>query len=259
MFSFVYGNLDFAHKLDRASSPKDEYWKHMHYFYEVLYFIAGDVNYQVDSAERQLRKGDLLIIHPGKFHFATVNRAVNYERYVLKFPEEMVDEPFRSKLGRSQTFFTLSLPLQELIQECDSIQSTYPPDEAAMLMKARIQELLIRLLQNSDAQEVVKDNPISSNIINYIDQNITQDLSLSSIAQALNYSPSYLASIFKKNLNTPMMQYIRTKKMIFARTLLKRGESPEKVAEILAFEDYSTFYRSYMKVIGESPSKTRKS
>lgn len=145
-----------------------------------------------------------------------------------------------------------------LITSMDEIHGKFSPEEEAILLTNHLQELLIYLLQNEKSAQVVANNPISEEIISFIDQNITKNLSLKDVASALNYSPSYLANIFKKNLKTPLMQYIRTKKMIFARNLLKRGETPEHTAEILNFDDYSTFYRSYYKVIGESPSKTRK-
>ena len=44
MFSFVYGNIDFAHKIDNPSSPTEEYYKQMHAFIEILYFVRGDVD-----------------------------------------------------------------------------------------------------------------------------------------------------------------------------------------------------------------------
>lgn len=258
MFQFIHDNLDFSHKVDRASSPHDEYWKHMHYFYEVFYFISGDATYTVDSSVKKLEKGDLIIIHPGRFHFATVNRNVLYERYVFKFPEEAIPASFREKLQNSGTFFTLSGRLLNLLTSMDEICGKFSEEETSILFMNHIQDLLIYLLQNEKAIQKVADNPISSNIIKYIDDNITENLSLKKIAEALNYSPSYLSNIFKQNLKTPIMQYIRTKKMIFARNLLKRGTTPEQTAEMLHFDDYSTFYRSYCKVIGESPSKTRK-
>ena len=54
MFSFVYKNIDFAHKLDKPSSPTEEYYKHIHSFYEILYFVTGKVTYTVESESRPL-------------------------------------------------------------------------------------------------------------------------------------------------------------------------------------------------------------
>ncbi|MBP5217271.1 MAG: hypothetical protein J6038_05520 [Bacilli bacterium] len=58
MFSFVYKDIDFAHKLDHASSPNDEYDKHLHVFVELLYFVSGSVIYHVEGQEKNQRRND---------------------------------------------------------------------------------------------------------------------------------------------------------------------------------------------------------
>ena len=54
MFSFVYKDIDFAHKLDDSTTPSENFERHMHYFNEILYFVKGDVVYHVESESRQL-------------------------------------------------------------------------------------------------------------------------------------------------------------------------------------------------------------
>ena len=53
MFTFTYKNVDFAHKMDYASAPNDEYGKHMHPFLEILFFVSGDAEYTVESEKRK--------------------------------------------------------------------------------------------------------------------------------------------------------------------------------------------------------------
>ena len=66
MFSFVYKNIDFAHKLDKPSSPTEEYYKHIHSFYEILYFVTGKVTYTVESESRPMCEVDIVFIPHGK-------------------------------------------------------------------------------------------------------------------------------------------------------------------------------------------------
>ena len=60
MFGFAYKNIDFAHKLDKPSSPTEEYYKHIHSFYEILYFVKGKTTYTVESETRRLNEGDIV-------------------------------------------------------------------------------------------------------------------------------------------------------------------------------------------------------
>ena len=49
MFYFLHKNIDFAHKIDNPSSPTEDYFKHIHGFNEILYFVRGQVKYTVES------------------------------------------------------------------------------------------------------------------------------------------------------------------------------------------------------------------
>ena len=104
MFQFVYKDIDFAHKLDQASSPTENYEKHIHYFNEIVLFVTGDANYTVETELRKLQPGDIIYIPSGKYHFATVNSESRYERYVLKFPDEYVHKYIKQKRETSSCF-----------------------------------------------------------------------------------------------------------------------------------------------------------
>ena len=80
MFNFIYKDIDFAHKIDEASNPTENYEKHIHYFNEIVLFVTGDVVYTVETESRKLRPGDIIFIPSGKYHFATVNSISTYSR-----------------------------------------------------------------------------------------------------------------------------------------------------------------------------------
>ena len=42
MFEFSYGELDLAHRYEEAPETKPDFAKHYHDFYELLYFAAGE-------------------------------------------------------------------------------------------------------------------------------------------------------------------------------------------------------------------------
>ena len=53
MFNFKSDVIDFAHKIDEVSHPNEEYEKHMHIFYELLFLVKGDVIYNVEGESHQ--------------------------------------------------------------------------------------------------------------------------------------------------------------------------------------------------------------
>ena len=59
----------------------------------------------------------------------------------------------------------------------------------------------------------------------------------------------------------PVMQYIRKKKAIAAHGMIMSGTPKTIAAEKTGFENYSTFYRCYIKMLKEEglpPVKSRK-
>lgn len=256
MFNFQYKGIDFAHKLDYASSPKDEYSKHMHFFYEILYFIKGDVSYTIDSYHQRLKPGSIVIVAPGKFHFATVNRNILYERFVLKFPQDKIPPHLVDKLNNIGPVLTPDSVFFHIFETIELIYTKFKdrPDDCYYLFYAKLIELLIGINEKDKEEKKMVENSIMGNIIRYIDEHINEDITLEKMSEELSYSVSYISNTFKKNMKTTPMKYIRSKKIIKAHSMILQGLKPMKVSEMLGFNEYSTFYRTYMKLIGVSPS-----
>lgn len=258
MFSFVYKDIDFAHKLDRASSPNDEYDKHLHVFVELLYFVSGSVIYHVEGREKKLQKGDLVLIAPGKYHFAEVDRGALYERYVFKFPTSILPSHIDFESLSEDPFFIADPLISRQIKTLDSWMGRFEGDDAYVLATGSIASLLIFLSHLRTDGGAQTSDKITSEIIEYIDRHIQEPLTLETIAADLHFSSSYLVSRFKKEMKTTIMKYVRSKKIVLAHALIASGAKPHEVAETLSFEDYSTFYRCYTKMLGEPPSGSRK-
>lgn len=254
MFKFEYQEIDFSHKLDNATSPEDEYTKHMHAFVEILFFVSGDVVYNVEGEKRKMKPGDLVFIRPGKLHLAEVNREVLYERYVLKFPESMIPRHMRSYFYNSIPFFHLSQEATKIFDALDQFYQFVDDQDMKTICQSKLLELLVTLKNCNTKEPKFEQSPVVVEIINYIQNHLEENLSLSKISKDLSYSESYISSYFKKEMHAPIMKYIRTKKIIYAHTLITEGEKPYDVSERLHFNDYSTFYRQYVKVVGMAPS-----
>lgn len=257
MFNFIYKNIDFAHKLDKASNPTEDYSKHMHCFYEIIYFINGDVEYTVESETRRLSEGDLIMVPFGKYHFATVNTSQPYERYVLKFPVSVLPPFLKYELDKKGSFFGKAKKFELAFKQLDTYFSMYNPDELYVLFSCEIIKLLIMLCHES-TNTTNQVNAIIKQLIDYIDENIREPISLESLSNDFNFSKSYISNEFKKNMRIPIMQYIRAKKIFSAHEMILSGAKKAYVSEYFGFEDYSTFYRSYVKIMGSTPNSTEK-
>ncbi len=252
MFQFKDVQIDFAHKLDFASSIDDQYYKHMHHFYELLYFIDGSCDYVVEQEKKKLKPGDLVLIKPGELHFASVDRKEPYERYVLKFKEEILPAFLKERLSKCRSFY--AFPVEGTLARMDEIVESYDREEAGVLLTGVLQEVLIKLSRD-DHRQVAQKDPWAEKALAYIERHIKEKMTLGSIASDLGLSKPYLSSLFMKSMKVPVMQYVRSKKVIEARREIVQGKKPIEVAEEYGFADYSTFYRCYKQFIGDAPSE----
>ena len=249
MFNFVYGNIDFAHKIDNPSSPTEDYYKHLHPFMEILHFVKGDVEYTVESETRTLQPGDTVLIAPGTLHFAIVNLSDQpYERYVLKFPEILVPDYLKESLTSHRPFFTGDADYLSIFPQLDEYEKTFSHEETYTIFTGELAKLLI-LMNRAASLGKQKANPFIEKILMHINNNITQEITLDSLAEDLMYSKSYISNEFKKYMHIPVMQYVRSKKILFAHTLIMNGMKKSEAAEKLGFMNYSTFFRSYRKLL----------
>lgn len=253
MFGFAYKNIDFAHKLDKPSSPTEEYYKHIHSFYEILYFVKGKTTYTVESETRRLNEGDIVFIAPGKYHFAAVDLSVPYERYVLKFPETLMPEVVRKKLLSESAFYVNSKKFGAAFNMLDSYVDKYDNDEIYILFIADLCKLMIMLCHETP-RPVGKHSDFINAVIDYVDANINKPINTQTLSDVFHYSKSFINIEFKKQMKIPIMQYVRSKKIMAAHQMILDGVKKAEVAEMFGFDTYSTFYRAYKKLISQ-PNK----
>lgn len=90
-------------------------------------------------------------------------------------------------------------------------------------------------------------------VISYINNHYSDELNLATLADTFFISPNYLCRIFRKATGLTVHDYIRRKRLSKARELRRNGKSISEAAMLSGFSDYSSFYRTYKKVMRCSP------
>lgn len=96
-------------------------------------------------------------------------------------------------------------------------------------------------------------------IIEYIDLNITEDLSVSSICRKFNVSKNTLYNIFNTHFDCGVKEYIISRKISRAEQLLKTTDLPiYQVCERCGIDNYQYFCRLFKKEKGITPLQYKK-
>ena len=117
--------------------------------------------------------------------------------------------------------------------------------------------LMNRLFLNSDKNRDIEDiqyDKTIEGVLNYINSNLENDLSIDTIASEFFISKYYLMRKFKNQIGSSIHNYVVQKRLILARSLIYDGLSMSSVCSRCGFNDYSSFVRAFKKVYGVSPS-----
>ncbi len=235
-----------------------QFYRHMHNEYEILYFIQGDVDYSIEGVMYHLRPRDLLIIRPRAFHYCYPLTSAKYERFVLTFTDDDLKPPIREFLKNAVSVFNVpeNSIVDNLFQHFIAAEKSFSKEELEIYLTSLVDNIVLFLKHTPVTEEKSipgKKNSSFATILRYIDENPTEDITAARLSEIFFVSKSWILHSCRERLGVGFSQYVNRKRILFAQTMLKKGESPSAVAEKCSFESYSTFYRHYKNVLGHSP------
>jgi AraC family transcriptional regulator len=94
--------------------------------------------------------------------------------------------------------------------------------------------------------------------IDYIHTNLDRDLSLSQIAQVINISPTYFASLFKRATGTSPHQYVIQQRVERAKLMLSKTDlAIADIALQVGFSSQSHLTQQFKRLTGVTPKQVR--
>ena len=105
----------------------------------------------------------------------------------------------------------------------------------------------IEYLSNSSSNKKMID------VIDYLNEHLTDDLSIDFLAETFYLSRYHLMHAFKEETGYTIGNYLSTKRLLLARDRIRQGEPITNVCYECGFRNYSTFSRAYKKNFGCSP------
>ena len=249
---------------------------HSHPYFEIYFFLSGHNRVVVEGLDVELRRGDVLIYPPGVMHRNIhLDATVPYERFFLYATKEFLysvstpdcDIPGTLKKMTEGDRFCFHIEEEMLIKMIafvDQIiaRSNLQSPTEMLINRYEFSTLLIRTMNMMTSVDMIPQSDYSKGmgrLIRYINQHVTEPLSLDDLAREFHFSKFYLLREFKKYTGITVHQYLIMRRISVSQQLILNGSKPKEACLRCGFKDYASYYRAFRARVGMSPEQYRKS
>jgi AraC-like DNA-binding protein len=265
IFQNVSGSFEISYK--KAMGHYSMVSNHFHDGFEIYYLLSGERYYFIKDRTFYIKKGELVLINAYDLHKTMDTGVPNHERLLIKFNPEFImtaGSPLHQILAAlfKVNVIQFSISAQNLIEELFS-KMLQEIQTKKIGYELNLQALLIQLLVYSTRytetnvtytfEHPSPNHQKISEIVQYINQNYPDSISLSSVAEAFFVSPYYLSRIFKKVTGFTFVEYLNSVRVREAQKLLRESKlNVLRIAEKVGFGSIAHFGRVFKAVTGYS-------
>ncbi len=268
-----YLNEDF-HFFKLKDQKKNEFEFHYHDFNKIIIFLSGDVTYLIEGKSYKLKPWDILLVGKNDIHMPIISPDLSYERIVLWLNPIYLEEHNKNNcsllncfslaaerklnLIRTNKMDILSLR-QNLTELEESVKDTAFGSEILknalfIQLMVKINRLFLEMETDKKLEDITYD-PRVEQVLNHINGNLDQELSIEQLAKEFYLNKYYLMHLFKQETGYTLYGYIQKKRIMKASDLIKNGIQAGEVCSLCGFGDYSNFVRAFKKEFHLSPKQ----
>ena len=249
-------------------TSRREFHYHYHDFHKILILLGGDVTYCIEGRTYQLAPGDIVLVNAGEVHKPEIHSDLPYERIILYVSPDFLTEYAGEDCDLSFCFKQAYREQAHILRLQDSkggrlgasiraLDASLNDDDYAAALRHRLLFLEFMIQLNRAALhhhiEFVGDSASNEKILSiltYLNDHLTEDLSIDDLASRFYLSRSYLMHTFKEQTGYTIGGYLLTKRLFLAKELIAAGTPITEVCYSCGFQNYSTFSRAYKKSFG---------
>ncbi|KOY67725.1 AraC family transcriptional regulator [Clostridium sporogenes] len=266
---YLKEDFRFFHLKDKKDM---EFELHYHDFNKIIVFISGNVSYLIEGKAYKLKPWDILFVSSNDLHKVIINNDEPYERIIIWVNSKFL-EMHNKNNNNLLTCFQLSSKLKINLFRMEehnislikhtlfSLESATKDKEFGNIvlknslfiqLMVYLNRLFMKNTSHIEKNDIEYDKQIEE-IINYIKENLQENLSIDTLSSKFFINKYYLMHKFKSQTGYTVHKYIQQKRLTFSKSLIIKGHKITEVYIKCGFGDYSSFIRAFKKAYGISP------
>ncbi|MDT8715704.1 AraC family transcriptional regulator [Clostridium sp. 19966] len=249
---------------------------HIHDCFEIYISLSGSKHFFIDDRSYDVEKGNIFAINQYESHYLLHDKGDDNERIVISIYPKYLEQLSSSNTDLCQCFNRRDIianhktaadnyqlnyisSLVNKIVVAEGFGADLIEDSTFIELLIYINKLFIEHNKENNVHIKYPNNELIENILEYINKNIKNSVTIEEISRELFISSSYACRVFKNETGTTINKYITARKISLSKSMLANGCSVKEACEGSGFNDYANFIKVFNKVVGTSPKKYGKS
>ena len=226
---------------------------HFHGNYELIYVMDDKISVMLNGEEFVVESGELLLVSPYVVHGLVIS--ANARAWVGVFSDEYVSAFAAAHAQTQFSHFRCDEKITNQLKE----QLFFEGQPDQFLCMAMLYSVCDACLKNATPLQIRSDAMLIHRIIDYISENLDNDLALADVAKHLGYEYHYFSAVFHQCFGIHFKKFLNLFRVEKAYTLLLTDDRDvTEIYRACGFSGLRNFNRVFKEVSGFTPTEYRK-
>lgn len=243
-----------------------DWFIHFHKSFELAVVTEGSVVATIDGIVYTIHKGQAVLITPYLLHsyatpdncklFVVVFSSSYTENFARSVQNKRADNPVIELDELTERIINEKLLGNATLGEKSHISVAKPH---AYDIKSALYAICSLMVRSTNFSARNNDGKLVFEILQYVENNFMQDITLNSLAFHLGYDYSYISRIFSTNIKVNFKTLVNQYRCDYAKNLIvTTSKDFADIAYQSGFQSIRSFNRAFKLVTGHPPSHYRK-
>lgn len=228
----------------------------------IVYIPTGRGIFETKSNRWEVNPGDLMVLAPGEWHNYKPSETTGWEEYWIGIRGEFFSNRMLRDLLPNKTSYVKHMGYQEelIFLFNQSLNLVKQNSSGFRKILAGIVVQLVAYVASYETKKVeTREEGLANQTINYIRQNLTQEIDFKKLASEHHLSYNRFRTIFKNETGVSLQQYLIHERLKNAKRLIINTDlCLKEIAIKTGFNSLFYFSKVFKNKMGYSPGQSRR-
>lgn len=240
-------------------------------YHKILFVFSGDCYVKINNKTERYRTDNIILMNPSNhIYIDSSNSLIIYE---LSFTKELLNNLSDDEIDLVDSFNTVpfecslidastetNMLIKNILKKLVYLKKETYEFANNLYIKSMLSIVLILILRSciyaEPKQKLKKSKPfLIDDIFIYINNHITEDISLDVLEKEFYVSKFHISREFKKSTGITLHRYILKTKLDLCKKLIEEGMSLGNIASTCGIGSYNNLFRAFKKEFGITPKE----